>query len=121
MIKGLTNSVNVVLAVVRIVIINDKLNIINVKTSSGDICGHKNGSVAAPELTQDPVSLLLLLVSMDTHGGPSIAPHQPRDETGKIKEEEIFLEHISMIYINQSKLKSSEFMGLTDLAFMIHH
>ena len=73
----LTNSVNVVLAVVGVVVIDDELDIIHVKTTGGDIGGYEDASGSVLELTKDPVSLLLLLVTMDAHGGPAVLPHQP--------------------------------------------
>ena len=66
---------DVVLAVVGVVVVNDKLNVIHVQTTGGDISGHEDAGGAALELTKDPVSLLLLLVAVDAHSGPTIFPH----------------------------------------------
>ena len=66
---------DVVLAVVRVVVVNDKLNVIHVQTTGGDISGNEDAGGAAFELTKDPVSLLLLLIAVDAHSGPTIFPH----------------------------------------------
>ena len=57
--KDLTYPVDVVLTVVGVVIVDDKLDIIHVKTSGINICGHQDASA----VTKDPVPLFLLLVS----------------------------------------------------------
>ena len=75
----LTNSMNVVLAVVGIVVVNDELHIIHVQTSGGNISGDEDGALATLELPQHPVSLLLLLVPVDAHSGPAVTSHQPAD------------------------------------------
>ena len=72
-----TNSVDVVLAVVGIVIVDDKLDVVDVEASGGDVGGDEDGGAAALELAQHPLPLLLLLVSVDTHGRPTVFPHQP--------------------------------------------
>ena len=71
----LTNPVDVVLALVGVVVVNDKLNVIHVQTTAGDISGHEDAGRAVLELTKYPVSLLLLLVTVDAHGGPTMFPH----------------------------------------------
>ena len=43
--KDLTYPVHVVLTVVGVVVVDDKLDIIHMKTSSSDICSHQDGSV----------------------------------------------------------------------------
>ena len=55
--KDLTYPVDVVLTVVGVVIVDDKLDIIHVKTSGINICGHQDGSAVGLEVTQDPVPL----------------------------------------------------------------
>merc|ERR1719342_259336 len=70
-----TDSMNVVLAVVGVIIIDDKLDIIHVQASSSNIGGNKNCCAARLELSQNPISLLLLLISMNTHSRPSIFSH----------------------------------------------
>ena len=57
---------DVVLAIVGIVVIDDELDIVHVQTSGGDIRGHEDGGGALLELAQHPVPLLLLLVTVDT-------------------------------------------------------
>jgi len=38
---------------------------------------NQDGCAALLKLAQDPVALLLLLVSVDAHGGVALSPHQP--------------------------------------------
>ena len=73
----LTNSVDVVLAVVRIVVVDDKLDIVDVEASGGDVCGDEDGGAARLELAQNPFPFLLLLVAVDAHRWPTVFPHQP--------------------------------------------
>ena len=73
----LTNPMDVVLTVVGIVIVDDKLDIIHVQTTGGNIGGDEDAGGAVLEFTEDPVPLLLLLVAVDTHSWPSVFPHQP--------------------------------------------
>ena len=70
-----TNSVNIIFGVVWVIIVNDKLDVINVKASSSNVCGYQDGRLAMLELVENPVTLLLLFVSVDAHGGVSLAPH----------------------------------------------
>ena len=76
-VKDLTYPVDVILTVVGVVIVDDKLDIIHINTSGRNICGPQDGSAAGLELTQDPVPLFLLLVTVNAHGWPAILPHQP--------------------------------------------
>ena len=39
------------------------------------------------ELSEDPVALLLLLVTVDTHGRPAVLPHQPIQHKARIKDD----------------------------------
>ena len=73
----LTNPMDVVLTVVGVVVVDDKLDIIHVQTTGGDIGSDEDAGGSVLELTEDPVPLLLLLVAVDTHSWPSIFPHQP--------------------------------------------
>ena len=73
----LTNSMDVVLTVVGVVVVDDKLDIIHVQTTGGNIGGDENAGGTVLELTEDPVPLLLLLVAVDAHSWPAIFPHQP--------------------------------------------
>ena len=73
----LTNSMDVILAIVGIVIVDDKLDIIDVKAPGGDVSGDEDGGAASLELAQHPLPLLLLFVTMDAHCWPTVFPHQP--------------------------------------------
>ena len=71
----LTNSVDVILAVVGMVVVDDKLHVVD--ASGGNVGGDEDGSAAALELAQHPLPLFLLLVPVDAHCWPTIFPHQP--------------------------------------------
>ena len=43
---------------------------------SGHICGDQDGGRPLFELSQDPVPLFLLFVTVDAHGGVAVASHQ---------------------------------------------
>ena len=73
----LTNSVDVILAIIWIVVVDDKLDIIDVEASGGDVGGDEDGGAAGLELAQHPLPLLLLLVTVDAHRWPTVFPHQP--------------------------------------------
>ena len=73
----LTNSVDVILAIVGIVVVDDELDIVDIEASGGDVGGNEDGSAASLELAQHPLPLLLLFVSVDAHRWPTVFPHQP--------------------------------------------
>ena len=73
----LTNSVDVVFAVVGIVIVDNKLDVVHIKSSGSDVGGDEDGGAASLELAKHPLPLLLLLVPMDAHRWPTVFPHQP--------------------------------------------
>ena len=73
----LTNSVDVVFAVVGIVIVDDKLNVVHIESSGSDVGGDEDGGAASLELAEHPLPLLLLLVPVDAHRWPAVFPHQP--------------------------------------------
>ena len=75
--RKLTDPVNVVLAVVGVVVVDDELNIVHVEATGGNISGNEDGGGSGLELFKDPVPLLLLLVAVDAHGRPAVLPHQP--------------------------------------------
>ena len=77
---------DVVLTVVGVVVVDDKLHVIHVQTTGGDIGGHEDAGGAILELPEDPVSLLLLLVPVDAHSGPTVFPHQPANQVIKYEE-----------------------------------
>ena len=68
---------DVVLAVVGVVIVDDKLDVIHIQPPGGHVGGDQDGGGARLELAEHPVPLLLLLVPVDAHGGPAVLPHQP--------------------------------------------
>ena len=76
---------NVVLTVVGVVIIDDELHIIHIQSSGGHIGGNQDGGFATLKLSQHPVSLLLLLVTVNTHSRPAITSHQPEGKSSTIK------------------------------------
>ena len=71
-----TNSVDVILRVIGVIVIDNKLDIINVETSGSHVRGHEDGGGAPLELAQDPISFFLLLVSVNTHSRISISSHE---------------------------------------------
>ena len=73
----LTNSVDVVFAVVGIVIVDNKLDVVHIKSSGSDVGGDEDGGAASLELAKHPLPLLLLLVPVDAHRWPTVFPHQP--------------------------------------------
>ena len=46
----LTYSVDVVLTVVWVVVVDDELNVVHVESSGRNVCGDKDGRLASPEL-----------------------------------------------------------------------
>ena len=73
----LTNSVDVILAIVGIVVVDDELDIVDIEASGGDVGGNEDGGAASLELAQHPLPLLLLFVTVDAHRWPTVFPHQP--------------------------------------------
>ena len=73
----LTNSVDVILTIVGIVVVDDELDIVDVETSGSDVGGDEDGGAAGLELAQHPLPLLLLFVTVDAHRWPTVFPHQP--------------------------------------------
>ena len=55
--------VNIILAVVRVVVVDYELDVVHVEAASCYVGGHQDGGGALPELAKDPVALLLLLVT----------------------------------------------------------
>merc|ERR1740123_146544 len=72
-----SNPVDVILAVVRVVVVYDELNIVDIKSSGGDISGNENAGLSLLKLAQHPLPLLLLLIPVDTHRRPTVLSHQP--------------------------------------------
>jgi hypothetical protein len=50
--KYLTNPVDVVLAVVGIIVVDDKLDVVHVQTAGRHVCGHQNTRGSGPVQTQ---------------------------------------------------------------------
>ena len=75
--RKLTDPVNVVLAVVGVVVVDDELDVVHVEATGGNIGSNEDGCGTSLELAEDPVPLLLLLVAVDAHGRPAVLPHQP--------------------------------------------
>ena len=71
----LTNSVDVILAVVGMVVVDDKLDVVD--ASGGNVGGDEDGSAAALELSRHPLPLFLLPVPVDAHCWSTVFPHQP--------------------------------------------
>ena len=67
---------NIILAIVGIIVVDDELDVVHVEAPGGHVGGDQDGGGAGLELSQHPVPLLLLLVPVDAHGGPSVLPHQ---------------------------------------------
>jgi hypothetical protein len=51
--SGTTDSVDVILDVVRHVVVDDNFDVLNIQTTSGDIGGDENRLTAFTELTED--------------------------------------------------------------------
>ena len=68
---------NVVLAVVGVVIVYDKLDVVHIQPPGCHVGGDQDGGGAGLELAEHPVPLALLLVAVDAHGRPAVLPHQP--------------------------------------------
>ena len=86
MFEKLTNSVDVILTVVGVVVVDDELHIIDIQSSSSHISGNQDGGAAALELPQHPVSLLLLFVTVNTHSRPAITSHQPEGNVDQLRQ-----------------------------------
>ena len=67
---------DVILRVIGVIVIDNKLDIINVETSGSHVRSHEDGGGAPLELAQDPISFFLLLVSVNTHSRISISSHE---------------------------------------------
>ena len=74
--------VNVVFGVVWVVVVDDKLDVVDVQPSGGDVCSYQDGSRTVFELSQHPVPLLLLLVAVNAHGGVAVTSHQSGQVVG---------------------------------------
>lgn len=70
------DAMNVVLRVVGVVVVDDKLDIVHVQASGSDVRGHQNGGGSVLELSQHPISLFLLLVSVNAHGRVTVSAHE---------------------------------------------
>ena len=73
---------NVVFGIVWVVVVDDKLDVVNVQPSGGDVCSYQDGSRTVFELSQHPVPLLLLLVAVNAHGGVAVTSHQSGQVVG---------------------------------------
>uniref|UniRef100_A0A8D8U8E9 Uncharacterized protein n=1 Tax=Cacopsylla melanoneura TaxID=428564 RepID=A0A8D8U8E9_9HEMI len=63
---------NVVFGIVRVVEVDDELDVVHVQSTSSDVSGNQNTGSAVSELFKHIVSLLLALVTVDADRGPSI-------------------------------------------------
>ena len=94
----LTNSVDVVFAVVGIVIVDNKLDVVHIKSSGSDVSGDEDGGAASLELAKHPLPLLLLLVPVDAHRWPTVFPHQPfQNKHVKVKSRCVLMPTTSII------------------------
>jgi hypothetical protein len=71
-----SDPMNVVLAIVGVVVVDDKLHVVHVQTSGRHVRGNQDGRASRLEFPENPVPLLLLLVAVDAHGRPAVPPHQ---------------------------------------------
>ena len=99
-----SDSVDVVLRVVGVVVVDDELDVVDVETSGSDVRGDEDGRGAVLELLQHPLALLLLLVAVDAHGGVAVAAHQTRELVGfplGLGEDEDFVLGLAADFIEQ--------------------
>ncbi len=73
---------DVILRVVRVVVVDDKLDVVDIQATGGDVSGDEDRGAAFSKLSQDPVALLLLFVSVDAHGGVALPTHESGQVVG---------------------------------------
>lgn len=59
-----------------VVVVDNVADVLDVKTTRSDIGGKHNGAAARLELGEDPVTLSLLLVTVDGESRPAVLAHK---------------------------------------------
>ncbi|GIX64294.1 serine beta-lactamase mitochondrial, putative [Babesia caballi] len=76
------NAVHVVLNLVGKVKVNDHLDVAHVQTARSDVSRNHDGVLAALELVENPVALLLLLVAVNAESRPAVEPELLGERVG---------------------------------------
>ena len=73
---GSSDPVDVILGIVRIIVVDHELDVVDVQSSGGDVGGHQNGRGSSAEFAQNPIAFLLLLIAVNAHRRISVTAHQ---------------------------------------------
>jgi hypothetical protein len=85
--------VDVVFAVVREVVVDDVSDVLDVETTRSNVGGKHDGTATRLELGEDPITLLLGFVTVNSQRGPSVLPQElgevVRDTLGAHEDENL--------------------------------